>query len=139
MGTRPILAIARDVAGEAGLSRPQTLFGFAEGDESGQRLLRAITWVCRYLGRHYAEGFPTYTSGSVGTDVNGAALGMVFSADSDVAWCDDELLHLGAVWKILHGDGLADGVRAIEFDQAVIDFVWTGAASAEAYRSSEMI
>lgn len=139
MGTRTILEIARDVAGETGLSRPLTLFGFAEGDEAGQRLLRAMIWVCRYLARHYGEGFAdVYTSGSIGKDVGGYDLGMVFAADSDVAWPDDELLHLGAVWKILHGDNLADGVRASEFDQAVIDFVWNGAGAKSAYQTADV-
>lgn len=122
MGTMTIVAIATDVAREAGLTAPLTLFGPSEGDTTATTIKRAMEWTCRYLLRHH--DLAGAVAGSVGKTAAGDALGLVFAADSDVAYCDDELLHLGTLWKVQHGDGLADAATEMEFRQAIAEIIW---------------
>ncbi|MEQ1671398.1 MAG: hypothetical protein ABL893_11110 [Hyphomicrobium sp.] len=133
MGTRTILEIALDVASETGLQRPVSLFGFAEGDETAVQLRRAITWTCRYLARHFA--FKEYTAGSIGKTTAGVPLGMAFAADTDAAWPPDEIVHLGTLWRMEHGDLIEDPTDARDFDKAVTEWIWTQSASPNGYRT----
>lgn len=59
------------------------------------------------LRTHYATGATIayeYVSTKLGVNASATAIS-AFGADTDVAAWDDELMHLGMVWSILHRDG----------------------------------
>ncbi len=137
MGAETIIQIARLIADKTGLERPLTLFGSSEGDESPRQILREIEWTCHFLGRHF-EDWAGYTAGSVGADTDDVALGASFTADTDVAWPDDELLITAVVYRIDQSDGLGDPMDYDDFLSTMTDLLWDDAANSDDYSTSDI-
>ncbi len=117
-----LLELARTIADETGLERPDDLFGDSnEGDITDRRIVRAIEWICRHLTRDW--NWPGIPFGQVGTNRDGEAIKR-FASNEDVPWPDEELIIQAAVWKIRMADGLADQADYQLLDATIVDLIW---------------
>ena len=117
-----LLELARDIADETGLERPESLFPGADaGDTSGLRIVRATEWLCRYLTRNW--NWPEVPFGMVGVSAAGDPL-QQFASGYDWPWPDRELVILGAAWRLRAQDGLADRSDFALLDETITDLVW---------------
>ena len=130
-----LLELARDIADEAGLERPESLFpGDIVGDVTGWRIVRSIEWLCRYLTRNW--DWPEVPFGMVGVGTDGEPL-QRFVSGYDWPWPDRELIIQGAVWRLRTQDGLADRSDFALLDETITDLVWRAQeqAGGQAYSS----
>lgn len=114
--------IADDVCDELVLARPAELFPDGGGDETAQRVLRAITWTCRYLARDW--DWPGIERGLLGAAADSEPIYTAFTSEDDQPWPDAELLVAGAVWRVRQLDGMTDGSDYELFRRILSDVIW---------------